>query len=403
MPQEVALDLITRQRALDFEPGSQYSYSNSGYLLLAELVQRVSGKSLRDFAAERIFAPLGMTSTQFHDDNTRIVERRAEGYQPRGHGSFAIVRTSFALVGDGGLLTSVNDLLKWDANFYHNVLGRGGPALITQVTTPSTTPLAGGRPQHYAFGLMPGTYRGLGIVEHGGAFIGFRAQLLRVPSEHFSVAVLCNDYTAAPEQMARRVVDRYLADRLSPETVGGSGATGASVAGSTLDRWVGRYEVQPGLVARVARSGAALQLMLAGTTLPLTPRSDSVFSAAALSEPVVFSMNDGAPAMLAEAFGMTAPAPRLGAPPVLTDAQRAAYVGRYSSAELDSWAAIRAQGDTLQARMRWGSWMSLEPLAPDAFIAAGVRVDFTRGRNGAITGFRVSQARTRGVVFERIR
>ncbi|MBK7596936.1 MAG: beta-lactamase family protein [Gemmatimonadetes bacterium] len=255
VPQEMALDLIIRQRALDFEPGNQYSYSNSGYLLLAELVKRASGQSLRDFAAARIFTPLGMTSTQFHDNNARIVERRAEGYQPTGAGAFEIVRTSFALVGDGGLLTTVEDLLKWDQNFYDNHLGRGGAPLIRQVTTPSSEPLADGRPQRYAFGLMPGTYRGLDIVEHGGAFIGFRAQLLRVPAAHLSVAVLCNDYTAQPEQMARQVVDRYLADRLAPVVAAGTGAatggrSSVSVSSGAVDRWIGRYEVLPGCCSR---------------------------------------------------------------------------------------------------------------------------------------------------------
>ncbi len=406
VPQEVALDLIARQRALDFEPGSQYSYSNSGYLLLAELVQRVSGKSLRDFAAERIFVPLGMTSTQFHDDNTRIVDRRAEGYQPKGDGTFSIVRTSFALVGDGGLLTSVNDLLKWDANFYHNVLGRGGPALISQVTTPMAVPLAGGRPQRYAFGLMPGTYRGLSIVEHGGAFIGFRAQLLRVPSEHLSVAILCNDYTAAPEQMARRVVDRYLADKLAPAAVAASKTPAggpARVDATTLDRWVGRYEAQPGLVARVERSGDSLKLLIAGSTLQLTALTDSSFATPAFAEPVVFSSGNGTPAILVEAIGMTSPSPRLAAAPTLTSAQRRAYAGRYTSAELDSWATLRVRGDALEARMRWGDWMALEPLTRDSFVAPAARVDFTRDRTGAIAGFKLSQVRTRGVVFDRVR
>ncbi|MEP7384721.1 MAG: serine hydrolase domain-containing protein [Gemmatimonadota bacterium] len=403
VPQEVALDLITRQRALDFEPGSQYSYSNSGYLLLAELVKRASGLSLRDFAAARIFQPLGMTSTQFHDDNTRIVERRAEGYQPDGAGTFAIVRTSFALVGDGGLLTTIEDLLKWDANFYHNVLGRGDPALIRQVTTPSSSPLAGGREQRYAFGLMPGTYRGLAIVEHGGAFIGFRAQLLRVPDAHLSVAILCNDYTAAPEQMARRVVDRYLADRLAPIAGDRAGEGSARLTAAALDRWVGRYEVLPGLVANVVRRDSTLRLTFAGATLPLTARADSLFSAPSLSEPIVFSHAGAIPTMRAEALGMTAAAPRLPPAPVLTTAQRQAYAGRYVSAELDSWAVIRVQGDTLMARMRWGEWLPLEPLAPDTFVAVAARVDFTRDRTGAVSGFRLSQARTRGVVFDRAR
>lgn len=322
VPQEMALDLIVRQRALDFAPGSRYSYSNSGYLLLAEIVKRASGKSLRDFTTERIFAPLGMSSTQFHDDNTRIVARRAEGYQPTATG-FQIVRTSFALVGDGGVLTTVEDLQKWDSNFYQNRLGKGAPSLVRQLVTPSALPLAEGRPQRYAFGLMPGKYRGLEIVEHGGAFIGFRAQLLRFPTEHFSVALLCNDYTAQPEAMSRKVADLYLADRLAP-------VTDSATAAPTL---------------------------------------------------------------------------RLPAAPKLTATTGAPYAGRYASPELDTWATVRMEGETLRARMRYGAWLTLEPIAPDVFsvVGMGARLTFTRDRRGGIAGFSMSAARTNNLTFTRER
>lgn len=401
IPQEVALDLIARQRALDFEPGSQYSYSNSGYLLLSEIVRRASGQSLRDHAAARIFEPLGMTSTQFHDDNTRIVPRRAEGYQPAGLGRFQIVRTSFALVGDGGLLTSIEDLLKWDANFYRNRLGRGGPDLIRQVTTPPTAPLADGSPQQYAFGLMPAKYRGLDVVQHGGSFIGFRAELIRFPTEHFSVAVLCNDYTASPDQLAHQVADRYLASRFPPAAAGGSAPTSVAVAADRLDRWAGRYEVMPGIVATMARDGSALTMALFGQETPLVSTSDSTFTMPGATGPIVFSTGPAGPAVLAKPFGMTTPAPRLGEPPRITAAQAAGYAGRYRSDELDTWAVVEARGDTLRARTRWDTWRPLTPMAPDVFVVGGARLRFERDRKGVVTGFSVSQARTRNVGFSR--
>jgi hypothetical protein len=146
-----------------------------------------------------------------------------------------------------------------------------------------------------------------------------------------------------------------------------------------------------------------LQVVLGGNALQLTALSDSVFETPAFSEPITFSTHGATPAMLAEAFGMTAPAPRLAAAPTLTSAQRQEYTGRYVSAELDSWATIRVQGDTLQARMRWGEWMRLEPLTPDTFVAVAARVDLTRDRKGVVSGFTLSQARTRGVLFDRAR
>lgn len=403
IPQEMALEMIARQRALDFEPGTRYSYSNSGYLLLAEIVKRASGKSLHDFTGERIFAPLGMTSTQFHDDNTRIVARRAEGYQPTANG-FQIVRTSFALVGDGGLLTTIEDLQKWDSNFYQNRLGKGDPMLVRQLVTPSSLPLAGGRAQRYAFGLMPGKYRGLEIVEHGGAFIGFRAQLLRFPSEHLSVALLCNDYTAQPEAMARKVADLYLADRLAPAVANAAGQPAASApATSAMDRWTGRYEVLPGLVANVTRDSAGMAVRLMGQRLPLMPLSDSIFRSGEATDSVIFSSSSSGASVRVTAFDMAAPTLRLPAAPKLTAATGAPYAGRYASPELDTWATVRMDGETLRARMRYGPWLTLEPIAPDVFsvMGMGARLAFTRDRRGSIAGFSMSAARTNNLAFTR--
>jgi CubicO group peptidase (beta-lactamase class C family) len=403
VPQEVALDLIARQRALDFAPGSRYSYSNSGYLLLSEIVKRASGMSLRDFAAAEIFAPLEMSSTQFHDRNTRIVARRAEGYQPSAGGGFEIVRTSFALVGDGGLLTSVEDLRRWDSNFYRNRLGKGDPAFTRRLVTPPGEPLADGRPQRYAFGLMPGTYRGLDIVEHGGAFIGFRAQLLRFPGEHFSVAVLCNDYTAQPEQLARQVADRYLADRFPSVAAAAAPAPAgtATLSAAVLEQWAGRYELLPGIVARVERDTGGLVMHVMGQRMPLTAASESTFRAAGLSDPLQFARTQNGPTVVTEALGMWAPALRLANAPALTPAEAAGYAGRYRSDELDTWATVRAEGATVQARVRWGPWQPLQPLVRDVFTGQGVRVEFSRDRRGAVTGFALSQVRTRNVGFVR--
>lgn len=403
IPQEMALEMIARQRALDFEPGTRYSYSNSGYLLLAEIVKRASGKSLHDFTGEHIFAPLGMTSTQFHDDNTRIVARRAEGYQPTATG-FQIVRTSFALVGDGGLLTTVEDLRKWDSNFYQNRLGKGDPSLVRQLVTPSSLPLAGGRPQRYAFGLMPGKYRGLDIVEHGGAFIGFRAQLLRFPTEHFSVALLCNDYTAQPEAMARKVADVYLADRLAPAVASAAGAPATSAPVTpAMDRWAGRYEVFPGIVATVARDSAGMAVRVMGQRMPLIPLSDSTFRAGEATDSVLFSSSSTGASMRATAFDMAAPALRLPAAPRLTAAVGSSYVGRYTSPELDTWMTVRMDGETLRARTRYGAWLTLEPLSPDVFsvVGVGARLAFSRDRRGAVAGFAMSAARTNNLAFVR--
>ena len=399
IPEEVALDLIVRQRALDFEPGSRYSYSNSGYFLLSQVVKRASGRTLREFAEANIFGPLGMSETRWHDNNTEIVPRRAEGYQPAAGGGFEIVRTSFALVGDGGLLTTIRDLAKWDENFFGNRLGARGAGLIDQVTTPGR--LNSGEIQTYAFGLSPHQYRGQAIVEHGGSFIGFRAQLLRFPVQHFSVAVLCNDYTAQPERMAEQVADLYLADQLGPVAGPGAKAVGVVVAADRLDRWVGSYELVPGAIGRITREGASLSLAAFGQTAALTAIDDSTFDATPFGGRMTFQMTPAGPGLVAKGLGILEPTVKLGPPPVYSAAERQAFAGRYTSDELDTWAMIEVKGDTLRARTRWDAWRPLQPVAKDRFAAAGARVQFDRDRAGKVIGYRVSAGRSQNLIFVR--
>lgn len=206
------IDLVCRQKALNFAPGDQHLYSNTGYLLLAEIVRRVSGKSLRQYAEQKIFKPLGMTSTHFHDDRTEIVANRVTGYRKNDDGTFRVhFPANWDKVGSGGLYSSVADLARWDQNFYDPVVG--GPELIETLQTRDT--LNDGTTLDYAFGLVHGEYKGLKTVSHGGSFQGFRTVLLRFPEERFSVILLANLAEINPTELARRVADVYLAERFA--------------------------------------------------------------------------------------------------------------------------------------------------------------------------------------------
>ncbi len=207
---EMVVELISRQRELNFDPGSQYLYSNSGYVLMAEIVRRASGKSLRDFADERIFRPLGMRHTHFDDDFRQNISHRVTSFAQRegGGGEFNRLLKEFNDHGDGNLLTTVGDLFRWEENFYDPRVG--GRDFIDLILTRGV--LVNGDTISYAFGLIHGTYRGLTTVSHGGGFKGFRTQLLRFPEQHFSVTVLCNLGTINPTALAQRVADIFLAE-----------------------------------------------------------------------------------------------------------------------------------------------------------------------------------------------
>jgi CubicO group peptidase (beta-lactamase class C family) len=209
------IELLARQKQLNFKPGEQFEYSNSGYFLLGVIVKRVSGQSLREFAAENVFNPLGMKNTHFHDDRGLVVKNRASGYVPRRSGGYSLYATNFDLVGNGGLMTTVEDLFLWDQNFYENKLS-GGRDFIAQLMTEGT--LNNGDKTNYAFGLELGVYKGLRTTAHSGGFPGFVTEMLRFPEQRFTAICLSNvrgtlDSTA----LAYRIADIYLANEFKPQ------------------------------------------------------------------------------------------------------------------------------------------------------------------------------------------
>jgi CubicO group peptidase (beta-lactamase class C family) len=200
-PEEI-LRIVVRQRGLNNVPGDEWIYSNTNYFLLGIVVKRATKKSLAEFAADNIFKPLNMSHTLFYDDHTLVVPGRVAAYDSGPHGSFRVDwSTTFQVIGAGGLMSTVDDLLLWDRNFYANRLGKG--PLLRELQTPGV--LNNGNRISYAMGLDFGNYRGLPIVEHGGALFGYRTELLRFPQQKFAVICLCNLASAVPEDLARKV------------------------------------------------------------------------------------------------------------------------------------------------------------------------------------------------------
>ena len=205
------LSIMSRQKDLNFPPGSKHMYCNTGYTLLAQVVKRVSGQSFREFTTSRIFQPLGMKNTHFRDDHAEIVKDMAYGYVP-AKDTFRISITNFDTVGATSLLTTVEDLALWDENFYNPRVG--GPGMIKQMLEPGQ--LSNGEQLHYAYGLVIGKYRGLPTVDHAGGDAGYRSDMIRFPDQHFTAACLCNLAASNPSELTRKVAEIYLAKDMMP-------------------------------------------------------------------------------------------------------------------------------------------------------------------------------------------
>ena len=295
------LRLTARQKALNFAPGSDYLYSNTGYALLATLVGRATGTSFGAFVDMNIFAPLGMSSSHVHDDDARLVKGRAYGYSRAG-GTLRLASPAGERVGAGGVFSTIRDLQKWDENFYTAQVG--GRALIEQVQTPGK--LGDGRPLTYAWGLLVGRYRGQSIVEHGGSLGGYRAHLIRFPDRHVSVACLCNLGSIVPGALARQVADVVVAAAFTeppaatappgaaaPPGVAGAGRGGAPSGNATAAApgpapavFAGRYysdEIDATFTVTVNDGRLMVQRETDSAPAPLAPVSADEFRFGAMT------------------------------------------------------------------------------------------------------------------------
>lgn len=256
------LDIVSRQQALNFEPGSKWSYSNTGFNLAAIIVSRVSGMAFAEFSTQRIFAPLGMTRTSWRDDHTRIVKGRAIAYSETP-GGYHTEMPFENVHGNGGLLTTVGDLLIWNENFVNPRVGN--PTLLAELANAGH--FTDGTPLEYGLGLFVHNYRGARNINHSGSTAGYRAHLNRFPDSRTSVAVLCNGSNGDATRSANHVSDVFLGDRLKPAAATASAARPPAAlnpppSASQLGALTGNYwsdEAETMLIAAVENSDLVLK------------------------------------------------------------------------------------------------------------------------------------------------
>ena len=205
---EDVVELVARQEELNFAPGEEHLYSNSGYLLMAEIVERATGRSLRQYAGERLFGPLGMDDTHFHDDALHFIPRKAVGYEADddGEGVERAYLPGFTGVGPGGMWTTVRDLAEWNRNFTRPTVG--GPGFVERLKERAV--LRGGDTLEYAWGIELSEHKGVSTVGHGGSFMGYRTHFVRAPDHGLGVALLCNQRRIDPGGLALEVMELYL-------------------------------------------------------------------------------------------------------------------------------------------------------------------------------------------------
>jgi CubicO group peptidase (beta-lactamase class C family) len=386
--QDLALDVITHQRALDFTPGSEYSYSNSGYNLAAIIVERVSKQKFPAFVEERLFKPLGMKNSSSRDDYQRIVPGRAQAYARQGNGPWRLNMPFMNVYGNGGMLTTVGDWMKWNAMLDSQSLGA---PLVTALETQGV--LNDGRKIAYALGLVIDKYKGLKDVSHGGATAGYQTFLARYPDNKVSVGVMCNGTSPGAGGIAANITDEILGP--FPET---PKTDSAQISEDELKKFVGiwrnekthtpaRFVIENGVSrwsgARLVPMGGG-QFTAGGNKLKFTfDKDDKPVSAETVD-------SDGE---------VTRFVPEMEWKP--TPADLASFKGDWFSEEAGATFTVAVDADKMFIKQRPATSLALQPLYKDHFGVPGYVVWFTRDKNGKVNGMHVGASRMRDMLFVR--
>jgi CubicO group peptidase (beta-lactamase class C family) len=396
------LSLARHQEDLNFVPGAEHLYSNMGYTLMAEIVERVTGETLRDWSRRNLFEPLEMASTHFHDDHEFIVPGRAYSYRPAPDGGYRHAVLNYANAGATSLFTTAEDLTRW----IHNLeTGRvGGAGVIARMKERGI--LNNGDTIAYAFALSHDEHRGERMLQHGGADAGFRSYLAWFPERRLGVVVLSNAATFNSGAVARQVADVFLghaapsvpdAERPAPPAI--------AIAPALLDDYVGTYLLRTGSLVSLERSGDRLMMRMgSGQPGPVIAIGEDRFYLEPQRTVIAFQRDSDrrvAGASL-DMPGRTVPASRL--EPIPAEDLRS-YEGDYYSPELGTTYTLVVRDGRLMAEHRRHPPGLLTPIEKDRFM--GDRwgmgtLRFTRGEDGELRGFELSGGRVRNVRFQRI-
>jgi CubicO group peptidase (beta-lactamase class C family) len=391
------LDIVSRQESLNYTPGREYLYSNTNYNLAAIIVERASGMSFAEFTRKNLFEPLGMTSTQWRDDYTRIVKGRATAYERRRQGGWALEMPFENVHGNGGLLTTVGDLLKWNENFVRPRVG--GVGFVRELQQKGR--LTNGREISYALGLVVSSHRGVPEVSHTGSTAGYRAFLARYPDHHLSVAVLCNAANANPG-LGQRVADVFLP---------GQTTVAARQAGEAEVTLPPEHIAEKAGVYRNLITNEPMRLVVRDGKLhvdggpELTPLSRTVFRAPNGSVGTFEFGAKGRPAILRLALSSGDTIGYLleeSWTPTLAELRQ--YTGEYASSEAETTFRVTLEENgTLMLRGRYGRSLELTPRYRNAFSTSdgpGL-VQFRRDARGRVTTMSFGMGRVRDLQFRR--
>ncbi len=402
---EHILKLVSQQKELNFDPGEEYMYCNTGFTLLAEVVARVSGKSFAEFTEATIFKPLEMSSTLFYDDHEKVVKNRAYSYYEDGD-TYKKSVLNYANVGATSLFTTVEDLSLWALNF--STLQVGSKNIISTMNT--LVKLNDGNKFGGAYGQFVSPYKGLKQIQHGGADAGFRSYLARFPDQDFAVMVFSNLASSNPRNLALRVADLYLADSFKASATKvkkKSKKKFITLSNAELKAFEANYWNEEGAYARkmYVRNDTLRYSRGGQNESPLAPISKNKFQMLNVDVDleVKFSKKDGKRSMVVTVDNDDPTVSHEFTPPSYTTGNLANFSGDYYSPELRTTYTLIVEKDQLVVKHPRVSDFNLTPVKTDLFSSQAGLISVQRDDSKAISGFRVTTGRVRNLWFKKLK
>lgn len=401
---EHILKLVSKQKELNFNPGEEYLYCNTGFTLLAEVVARISGKTFAEFTKTNIFNPLKMSKTLFYDDHEKIVKDRAYSYYQNGDGYKKSV-LNFANVGATSLFTTVEDLSLWSMNFITPKVGDKN--IINKMNALAV--LNNGNNFGGAYGQFVNTYKGLNQIQHGGADAGYRSYLGRFPDQKFAVVVFSNSASSNPGGLSLQVADLYLKDFLEKPIKKKEKAEikGFITLGTEqLEKFSGNYWNEAGVYARriYVKNDTLRYFRNERSESLLAPLSKNEFQMlnVAVDLKVKFKGKGSSRTMIVTIDGGDPISSDEFTPPNYNSNTLKEFNGIFYSEELSTYYTIKNDEEKLILMHSRMPDFDIMPIKNDMFSNNGI-VKFERNKSGEITGFRTSNGRVRNLLFRKIK
>lgn len=395
---EDIMRMVKYQKQLDFEPGSNYSYSNTGYNLLAAIVKKVTGKSLGDWEEENIFKPLGMNSSFILDNYKKVIKNRATSYSPDGSG-FGISQGALTAYGSSSIFTSVEDLSKWVINF-QNAIASKDPVYTRMLEEDI---LNNKEKVHYGYGLEINEERGVKTISHDGGWQGYRTIISNYPDEKFSLIILSNVSSFDPIEYSSKIASLFLKDKLKPAPIKENlkDSLTVKVDTSLIKKYIGSYQLGPGWYVTFTLEDGQLYVQANGENkFPAIAKSDSVFWVQAYGSSMTFVKDINGEINSLKYRSIRA---KRIIPIKVTPAQLNQYSGTYFSEELESvFKMYVVNGKLVIQNMRLGDFtLKPDPVNKDQFSCSLGTLSFFNDKQLNVKGFKLTGGRARNIQFDK--